>query len=83
MQEKERLTAYEKIRETIIQNKQKGQIYRVKFARDAEVYKGIPIATPNIIEKNQNALEMRVSGSRRDGEILRRSIDEITWMEEA
>lgn len=82
MQDTHRQNKQDKIRETIIQNVQKGQIYRVKFAQDAEVYEGMPIASTGLTSDNNGYLEMRVSSENRAGEVLRRPMQDIIWMEE-
>ena len=83
MQKTGRQTDPGKVRETIVQNAQKGQMYRLIFADDPVIYEGMPITQPGMTADDENVFEIKLIGpSSREGDVLRRSINDITWIEE-
>ncbi|MCF7837625.1 MAG: hypothetical protein K9N49_03255 [Candidatus Marinimicrobia bacterium] len=82
MQNETERTVQELAREIIIQNVQKGQMYRVKFSQDPVIYEGMPIALPGMLSGEDEVFEMRVVGPSQEGAVLRRAVGDISWIRE-
>jgi len=76
-------TPHEKARENILQNAQKGEIYRLKFEGDATMYTGMPIALPGITGEDDEVFEFRILEPEEKAGVQRRSIHEIAWLEKS
>jgi len=74
-------TPHEKARENILQNAQKGEIYRLRFEGDPVTYTGMPVAMPGSTGMDDEVFEFRILEPEEKAGVQRRSIHEIAWLE--
>jgi hypothetical protein len=70
-----------KILETLVQNAQKGEAYRVKLTEDPIVYEGIPISRPGETSHEQDAFRFEVTSPPEHAGLGHHRISDIEWIE--
>ena len=56
----QRQEIHEKARELIVENAQKGEMYRIVFEGDPQAYEGIPLALPGMTPADENVFIFKV-----------------------
>jgi hypothetical protein len=51
---------WEKAREQIIENRQKGELYRIELKDDPQVYEGIPVDFMGMVSDKEECFELKV-----------------------
>ena len=67
--------------ERFIQNRQKGDVYKIKFHGDPTVYKGIPIIESSAAFKEPISFDFRVLEPEAGAEIQERLVSSIEYAE--
>jgi hypothetical protein len=67
--------------EAIVQNAQKGELYRIKFRGDPVTYEGIPLARPGWTSEKPGRFEFDVVRPERHRGVSERAIGEIETFE--
>ncbi|MGD8316632.1 MAG: hypothetical protein PVH21_04750 [Myxococcales bacterium] len=70
-----------RILETLVQNAQKGEPYRVKLIDDPVVYEGIPLSTPGDTTFDEDSFRLDVTSPPGRAGLLYGRISDIEWIE--
>lgn len=70
-----------RILETLVQNAQKGEPYRVKLVNDPIVYEGIPLSMPGDTTRNADAFRLEVTSPSDQAGLMFSRISDIEWIE--
>jgi hypothetical protein len=76
-------TPHGTVRQTIIENAQKGETYRIEFHGDAVVYEGVPVGLPGMTSPDEDIFDFRVTAPEDHRGMQRRSVHEVKWLERA
>lgn len=76
-------TPHERVRELVMQNAQKGEVYRVMFRGDPVTYEGMPVALPGMTTDTGETFEFKVLSPEDKKGVQRRSIHDVAWMEQS
>lgn len=74
-------SVHDKAREIIVENAQKGELYRMMFKDDPVTYEGIPVALPGVTSSDDDVFDFKVVEPPRKRGMLRRSVHQISWLE--
>jgi hypothetical protein len=69
------------VMETLVQNAQKGEPYRVKLIDDPVVYEGIPLSKPGDTTHDEDAFRLDVTSPPQHSGLLHGRIRDIEWIE--
>jgi len=70
-----------RILETLVQNAQKGEPYRIKLFDDPVVYEGIPLSTPGDTTLDDDSFRLDVTSPEDRAGLMYGRISDIEWME--